>query len=144
MWRVVAGAGPGRHWYADAGPFVFRGLVDRALLGAGRRWPVPDRALLRAGDRAGFWKVVEAGPVSSSDADGRRLVLDAAVRAPGLVTFRSHVVPEAEGTRLTQTVTFTPHGLLGHAYLLADLPAREALMELVHRRVLADLPGGHG
>jgi hypothetical protein len=36
-------------------------------------------------------------------------------------------------------VTFRPHGRLGTAYLLADLPARELVAELTHRRMTADL-----
>ncbi len=27
-WAVLAGAGPGRHWYVDAAPFVVRGALE--------------------------------------------------------------------------------------------------------------------
>lgn len=146
-WGVVAGAGPGRHWYADAAPFVVRGAIDRALLGRGRRWPVPDGRLLRAGDRAGFWLVRAAGERQR----GHRLVLEAAVRAPGTVTLT--VLVSATGTsagpatEVDLRVRLDPQGVLGAAYLLADLPARETLVGLVHRRLRADVTqaaGGRG
>lgn len=139
VWAVVAGAGPGRHWYVDAAPFVLRGAIDRAVLGAGRRWPVPDGPLLAAGDRAGFWEVRAAGTRPA----GHRLVLEAAVRAPGRVTLTLLVTAvggrAAGGSELDLTIRFDPDGVLGTAYLLADLPAREVLTDLVHRRIRADL-----
>lgn len=135
VWAVVAGAGPGRHWYVDAAPFVVRGAIDRAVLGGGRRWPVPDGPLLRAGDRAGFWVVRAAGDRPG----GHRLVLEAAVRAPGTVTLTVLVSARDEGTEVDLQVRFDPAGVLGTAYLLADLPAREVLLELVDRRIRADL-----
>lgn len=135
-WRLVASARSQPQWYVDAAPFVFRGAVDRLLLGAGRRWPVPDGPLLQAGDTAGFWRVLEAGP----HATGHRLLLEAAVRAPGRVLLRTDVEVDGPGScRVAQTVSFTPDGLLGRAYLVTDLPAREALLEWVHRRVVRDL-----
>ncbi|WP_300642606.1 DUF2867 domain-containing protein [Nocardioides sp.] len=135
VWAVVAGAGPGRHWYVDAAPFVVRGAIDRAVLGGGRRWPVPDGPLLRAGDRAGFWVVRAAGDRPG----GHRLVLEAAVRAPGTVTLTVLLTARDGGTEVDLQVRFDPAGLLGTAYLLADLPAREVLLELVDRRIRADL-----
>lgn len=135
VWRVVAGAGPGRHWYADAAPFVVRGAIDRVVLGGGRRWPVPDGPLLRAGDRAGFWLVRAAGDRPG----GHRLVLEAAVRAPGTVTLTVLVTARETGCEIDLQVRLDPRGVLGAAYLLADLPAREVLLELVDRRIRADL-----
>ena len=131
VWAVVACGRPGRRWYVDSAPLVVRSTLDRLVGGAGHRWPAPDRELLRAGDEVGFWRVTVA--------DLRRLVLEADVRAPGTVTLTTSVTAEDSGTRLTQEVRFKPDGLLGQAYLLVDLPAREAVIELVHRRLLQDL-----
>ena len=131
VWSVVAGGGPGPHWYVDALPFVVRGAVDRALGGAGRRWPVPEGAL-RAGDTAGFWRV--------RGVEGRTLRLDAEVRSPGRVQLVTRVREDRPGRcRVSQSVSFEPDGLLGQLYLVADLPAREVVVELAHRRLLAEL-----
>jgi len=134
VWSVVAGAGAGSHWYVDAAPFVVRGALDRALGGAGRRWPVPDGALLDTGDTAGFWRVGRAR--------GRTLELVADVRAPGQVTLETSVAPDGPGRcTVRQTVTFEPDGLVGQLYMLADLPARELVAELAHRSLLAEISG---
>lgn len=133
-WAVLAGAGPGRHWYADAAPFVVRGALDRLALGGGRRWPVPDGPLLRAGDRAGFWRVLAAGPTTT----GHRLVLEAA-RAPGRVRLELRVDGRPDGCAVDLQITFEPEGLLGTAYLLADLGAREVVTTLVDARIRTDL-----
>ena len=47
--------------------------------------------------------------------------------------------PDQAGARLTQRVAFRPGGLLGTAYLLADLPAREVLLALVHQRTVREV-----
>lgn len=140
VWAVVASGRRAPQWYVDAAPFVVRGAVDRMLGGRGRAWEPPGTPLLASGDAAGFWRVREAGRAG----DRFRLVLEAAVRAPGRVLLRTEVEPLAgSGSRLHQVVSFDPDGLPGRAYLLADLPAREAVLELTHRRLLADLDREH-
>lgn len=134
VWRVVANGRDRPQWYVDAAPFVARGAIDSVLGGAGRPWRPPGSPVLSTGDRAGFW-VVEA-----ADHDARQLVLRAAVRAPGEVLLETRVEGLGDkGCRLVQRVSFAPAGVLGHAYLLADLPARELVIELVHRRLLSDV-----
>jgi len=136
-WLVVACGRAGRRWYVDAAPFVVRGAIDRLAGSAGRRWDPPGNPLLSPGDTGGFWRVLEA---TAYDGGRGRLLLEAAVRLPGRVLLETRVEPAAPaGTRVRQSVTFQPAGVLGHAYLVADLPAREAVIELTHRRLLADL-----
>jgi hypothetical protein len=136
VWPVVATGEQRFQWYVDAVPVVVRGAVDRLLGGAGRRWDPPGTRLLRHGDRAGFWRVVRA----THDGPVRLLVLEAEVRAPGTVrlTTTAEALDDAT-TRLVQTVTLRPDGLLGLAYLVADLPAREAVVGLAHRHLRAEL-----
>jgi hypothetical protein len=124
---VVASGRRGPQWYADAAPFVVRGALDRLVGGAARHEP-PGRALLEPGDRAGFWLVLASTPTE--------LLLEAEVRAPGTVTLRTTLTDvRPRRTRVEQTVALAPSGVLGHAYLLADLPAREAVIELAHRHL---------
>lgn len=139
VWAVVASGRRGPQWYVDAAPFVLRGALDRLAGGRGRAWEPPGTPLLAPGDTAGFWRVREATP----EGDRRRLLLEAAVRAPGRVLLRTEVEAlTGSHSRIRQEVAFEPDGLLGHAYLLADLPAREAVLALTHRRLLADLRRG--
>ncbi|MBJ7357420.1 DUF2867 domain-containing protein [Nocardioides sp.] len=129
---VVASGEAGPQWYVDALPFVVRGGVDRLLGGAGRHAEPPGRPLLAEGDVAGLWRVVRS--------TARELLLRAEVRAPGVVELSTRLRPEGEGrTRIEQTISLDPDGLAGQLYLLADLPARETVVELAHRRLLRDL-----
>ncbi len=132
-WLVVASGAHGRQWYVDAVPFLVRGAIDRLVGGQGRRWPVPGTPLLTTGGSAGFWEI------TSADHDARRLVLTARVRTPGTVVLTTEVEPRGDGCRLTQSVSLHPSGALGYAYLLADLGAREVVLELAHRRLVADV-----
>ena len=150
-WAVVASGRRGPRWYVEAAPFVLRGAIDRLAGGAGRRWEPPGTPLLGAGDTGGFWRVLEAethdgtpDPTSTGHHDGAygggRLLLEAAVRAPGRVLLETLVEPVGAGrARIAQEVRFEPAGIVGRAYLLADLPAREAVIDLTHRRLLSDL-----
>ncbi len=137
LWAVAArahGDERGQTWYADAAPFVVRGGLDRLALGRGRRWPLPDRPLLERGDHVGFWEVVEV------DHTAHRLAMVARVRAPGTVRMELSVAGSgASSCVLTLAISFEPRGLLGTAYVVSDLPAREVVVELTHRRLLADV-----
>lgn len=136
-WATVADGRPGPRWYLDALPFRFRDALDRIAGGTDRGHPAPGRPELRTGDRAGFWLVRDA------DRPRRRLVMEATVRAPGRVVFTTEVTPVVTGgCELTQSVRFAPAGLLGVTYLVVDLPAREVLMEWVHRRTCAEVTRG--
>jgi hypothetical protein len=128
---VVASGRRGPQWYVDAPPLLVRGALDR-LVGGGPLQRPPGRHLLEAGDRAGFWTVVRSAP--------DELLLEAAVRAPGSVLLRTSMEPEGPGrTQVRQTVSFAPSGVLGRVYLVVDLPARESVIELTHRHLLAAL-----
>ncbi len=132
-WGLVASGATGEQWYVDAAPFVFRGAVDRLVGGSGRAHRPPGRPRLVAGDRVGFWRVVEA------DHRARTLLLEAEVRAPGLVLLEVSITPSGtaeDRSRVDLTISLVPRGLLGRAYLVADLPARAAVAELTMLHLL--------
>ncbi len=133
VWGVVASGESGPQWYLDATPFVFRGALDRLVGGRGRSWGAPGNRFLATGDRAGFWEVLDVAP------ERRSLTLEARVRAPGRVRLVTTVTPTGAGSEITQTISFAPRGLSGTAYLLADLPARGAVAELVMLHLLTVL-----
>lgn len=141
VWPAVVAGGP-RAWHVEAAPLVFRGLLDRAVGGEGRRRPADDAPPLRVGDRPGLW-VVER---TVWDGVRGELLLRAVVRAPGVVTLRVVVEPAPAGdaARVTTSVRLVPHGVLGAAYLTVDLPARETVVELVHRRLVRDIRAAAG
>jgi hypothetical protein len=137
-WAALVSTAGGRHWYADAPPLVFRKSLDR-LVGGSPAAPLPDHPRLATGDRAGLWWVAEADP------DARRLVLEADVRAPGLVVMTTVVLSTpGSGCEVRQAVSFAPAGVVGVAYLLPDLPVRELVAEWVHREALGDVRAATG
>ncbi len=141
VWDVVASGAAGSQWYVDAAPFVFRGALDRLVGGAGRRHRPPGRPRLATGDQVGFWRVAQA------DHQARRLLLEAQVRAPGRVTLEAVVTPDGPlggpiadaGSAIGLTITLEPKGVLGAAYLVADLPARAVVAELTMLHLLTVL-----
>ncbi|GAB3080955.1 DUF2867 domain-containing protein [Nocardioides zeae] len=149
-WRVVAAPpAPGcERWYADAAPLAFRGRLDeaaRTVLGPPPAAPVapPGPAggddLLRPGDEAGFWTVLEADPAAY------RLRLHARVHAPGTVRLSVWLTALSGlpgSCRVHVRIGFRPRGLVGAGYLVADLPAREVVVEGVARRLAADVAAG--
>ena len=142
-WDVVASGRSGPQWYVDAAPLVVRRWIDRLALGPALRREPPGRPLLAAGDEVGFWKVTEA------DRGSRHLVLVAQVRSPGRVTLEVRARPHPEGTEVELAVTLSPRGLVGRAYELVDLPARETVSELLMLHLLTilrrqDNPGDVG
>ena len=133
-WDVVVSGVDGPQWYVDAAPFVFRGALDRLVGGAGRSHRPPGRPRLATGDRAGFWRVVDA------DHRAHRLLLEAEVRAPGRVTLEATVTPQVGGaSQVMTTIRLEPRGLLGATYLVVDLPARAAVAELTMLHLLTVL-----
>ena len=137
-WAALVSAGAGRHWYADTPPLRLRQSLDR-LVGGPPAAPPPARAQLATGDRVGLWRVAEADPAA------RRLVLEAEVRAPGVVVLTTTVLSTpGSGCEVRQAVSFAPAGLVGVAYLLPDLPVRELVAEWVHREALADVRAATG
>ncbi len=132
-WRVVANGREGPRWYVEAAPLALRAWIDRALGGPGADAPPPGRELLRPGDHAGFWEV--------DAADGSLLELRARVRAPGTVRLQVEVdaASDQDASTVTTTILLEPKGLVGMAYLVADLPARETVAALTHRRLMDEL-----
>jgi len=67
------------------------------------------------GDALDFWRVEDLQP-------GHRLRLHAEMRLPGEAWLTWELEPTAQGTRVTQTASFRPRGLLGRLYWLGVAP----------------------
>ncbi|ROS77051.1 SDR family oxidoreductase [Cellulomonas sp. PhB143] len=138
LWTVVQAIGGQRGWYSWSLAWRARGLMDRAVGGPGLRRGRRDERTLRVDDVLDFWRVEAIDP-------GRRLLLRAEMRAPGLAWLELRVddaaeeitdaedtasarvpdVSEAAGpgrTYFAQRALFYPHGLAGQAYWWAVKP----------------------
>ncbi|MGW6006985.1 SDR family oxidoreductase [Oerskovia enterophila] len=128
LWKVVESIGGQGGWYSWSLAWRVRGLMDRLSGGPGLRRGRRDENTLVVDDVLDFWRVEAIEP-------GRRLLLRAEMRLPGLawlelrvdeaaeeVTGPDDVGPAPEDasgpgrTYFAQRALFHPHGLAGQAY----------------------------
>lgn len=109
VFRAFSGIGGERGWPAWEWAWIVRGAIDRIVGGPGLRRGRrhPDEIL--PGEALDFWRVEAAEPP-------RLLRLRAEMRLPGRAWLEWQTVPENGGTRLIQTASFAPDGLLGTVY----------------------------
>lgn len=134
LWDVIRGIGGDGGWYSWSLAWRARGLMDRVVGGPGLRRGRRDARNLRVDDAVDFWRVEAIEP-------GRRLLLRAEMRLPGLAWLELRVddaaeeitdshddgpdVSEAAGpqhTYFAQRALFSPQGLTGQAYWWAVKP----------------------
>ncbi len=113
VFGALARIGGDTGWYGGEWLWRLRGLLDQLAGGPGLRRG--RRRDLAVGDALDFWRVEELVPA-------RRLRLHAEMRLPGEAWLTWDLDPVGSGTRVTQTATFRPRGLLGRMYWLAVAP----------------------
>lgn len=112
-------------WYAFDGLWRIRGLLDLLFGGVGLRRGRRDPDRLSVGDALDWWRVEVFEP-------DRRLRLGAEMKLPGRAWLEFEVEPSQRGSRIRQTATFHPAGLMGLAYWYGIYP----LHALVFRGML--------
>jgi len=129
-------------WYFGSFLWSARGWLDRRLGGVGMSRGRRDADSCAVGD------VVDGWTVDAYEPD-RRLRLSADLKLPGRGWLEFEVTPLDGGTRsrLRQTATFDPRGLLGRAYWHAVLPVhsvmfRGMLARIARRAVQAEPVNG--
>lgn len=109
VWKRVEGIG-GTNGYSTASwAWELRGFLDKLVGGVGLRRGRRDPKKLVIGDAVDFWRVEELIP-------NKLLRLRAEMKMPGLAWLEFRLEETSNGTRVTQTATYAPKGLLGHAY----------------------------
>ncbi len=108
-------------WYCGNPLWRLRGAMDLVAGGVGMRRGRRDPEALRPGDPLDFWRVESFEP-------DRRLRLEAEMKLPGRAWLEFDVEPVGErASRIRQTATFEPSGILGRLYWYTLLPVHAVI-----------------
>ncbi|MBE0649476.1 MAG: SDR family oxidoreductase [Bacteroidales bacterium] len=99
-------------WYYGNWLWRLRGVIDKLVGGVGLRRGRTSENFLNAGDALDFWRVLYA------DKREGRLLLFAEMKLPGEAWLEFRI----DDTKLIQTATFRPLGLIGRLYWYTVLP----------------------
>lgn len=108
LWRIGGKNG----WYCGDWLWKIRGYLDKLAGGVGLRRGRTHYNQLSVGDALDFWRVLYA------DREEGRLMLYAEMLLPGEAWLEFRI----QNTRLVQTATFRPKGILGRLYWYSVLP----------------------
>lgn len=112
----VASIGGDRGWYYADWLWKLRGFLDQQIGGVGLRRGRRHPTELRAGDALDFWRVEEYDP-------GKRILLRAEMKVWGSAWLEFAVEEMgSDRSRLTQTATYYPRGLIGLLYWFGVYP----------------------
>jgi hypothetical protein len=128
VWCVIHTLGGKDGWlYADF-LWKLRGWLDALLRPQKTLRPSPLRgSMLHVGDILDFYRVEDVSPT--------RLLLHDEMRVPGDSWMEWQVIPDGDGTHLTQTGYFAPRGLFGFIYWNALYPIHEFVFRGMFREI---------
>lgn len=115
-------------YYGLGWAWRLRGFIDSLFGGVGLRRGRRHPEDLRPGEALDFWRVSHLEP-------GRELVLHAEMKLPGEAWLSWRADPTENGTKLTQTATFVPRGLLGRAYWYSLVPFHAVIFGAMAQRI---------
>lgn len=115
VWARVEGIGGDNGYSTASWAWELRGLADKVVGGVGLRRGRRDPNHLVIGDAVDFWRVEELIPE-------KVLRLRAEMKMPGLAWLEFRLEKTNSGTKVTQTATYVPKGLLGHLYWWSVFP----------------------
>lgn len=124
VFETFTSLGGERGWLVWEWAWEVRGLIDAALGGPGLRRGRRHPSELLPGEALDFWRVEEVEAP-------HLLRLRAEMKVPGRAWLQWEALPENGGTRLVQTATFDPRGLIGAIYWYGLYP--------IHGRIFSDM-----
>jgi len=111
VWKRIEAIGGDNGYSTATWAWEVRGLIDKVTGGVGLRRGRRDPDHLQVGDALDFWRVEKLDRAKT-------LRLRAEMRMPGLAWLEFVVEKDTKtgGCKITQTATYAPKGLIGHAY----------------------------
>ncbi len=129
IWERVWTIGGANGWYYANFLWKIRGILDKAFGGVGLNRGRTQAVDIHAGDALDFWRVLVA------DRHARRLLLFAEMKLPGEAWLEYRVDGKGAASRLIQTATFRPRGLLGRLYWYSVLPFHKVIFNGMINRI---------
>ncbi|MEY4436747.1 MAG: hypothetical protein RL100_211 [Actinomycetota bacterium] len=131
VWKRIESIGGDNGYSTATWAWQLRGFADRLVGGVGLRRGRRDPNHLIVGDAVDFWRVEELVP-------GQLLRLRAEMKMPGLAWLEFAVSKDVETgeTVVTQTATYAPKGLWGHAYWWLVFPMHGLVFPSMAKTVL--------
>lgn len=109
LFETISNLGGNTGWFSYSWAWSLRGFIDRIIGGPGLlRGKRKDKSL-RVGDAIDFFRIEKIVP-------NHELLLRVEMKVPGKAWLRFELNPVPEGTLITQTAYFQPHGLWGLIY----------------------------
>jgi hypothetical protein len=112
LWSIGGNNG----WYYMNRAWTFRGWIDQLFGGVGLRRGRMHQNHLNNGDALDFWRVILV------DKEEGYLLLYAEMKLPGEAWLEWKIMEEGNKTKVIQTVTFRPKGVLGRLYWYSLVP----------------------
>lgn len=109
LFKVITNLGGEAGWFSYSWAWRLRGFIDRIIGGPGLFRGKRKGKSLRVGDTIDFFRIEKI-------VLNRELLLCAEMKIPGKAWLRFELKPVSEGTLITQTASFQPHGLWGLIY----------------------------
>jgi len=130
VWKRVEAIGGDNGYSTATWAWELRGLADKVTGGVGLRRGRRDPDHLQVGDALDFWRVEKVQRPNI-------LRLRAEMRMPGLAWLEFVVEPDAKtgGSKITQTATYAPKGLMGHLYWWSVWPMHGIVFPSMIRHV---------
>jgi len=127
VFRELSTIGGTKGWYSGEILWKIRGILDQLVGGPGMRRG--RKAELHVGDALDFWRIEEV-------VEPTTLRLRAEMRLPGRAWLTWRITTESGETRITQTASFRPRGLLGRVYWAAVLPFHRFIFSSMLARIV--------
>ncbi len=123
-------------WYYANWLWTLRGWMDRAVGGPGMRRGQRNPKRLAVGEPLDCWRIESLEP-------GQWLRLVAEMKVPGRAWLEFEVKPAENGSRLYQTATFDPLGLIGLTYWYAVWPVHQLVFAGMLREIARAAESDH-
>ena len=137
VWRTVTAIGGRNRYYALDFLWTLRELADWFIGGPGFNRGRRHECELRVGDTVDSWQVIALEPE-------RRLTLLFGMKAPGAGILEFELEPAGDGTRVTATAYWHPHGAWGLLYWYPLAPFHGLIFSRMTEAIARRAEAGEG